>query len=70
MHIEQAEVFGAGAIIPFGLNINLPLPAKAIEVVDERAAHESLERPIDFTEVHALLEGLVTIYIDENLGHD
>src|SRR6266478_6062759 len=70
MHVEQAEIFGADTIISFGLNINLPLTAKAVEVIDERAAHEGLERLIDFTQVHALLEGLVAIHMDENLRHD
>src|SRR2546425_4200541 len=33
--IEQAQILGSGAILSFGLHIDLPLAAEAVEVVNE-----------------------------------
>jgi hypothetical protein len=52
----------------FGLHVDLPHAAEAVEVVDEDAAHEGLERLVDRFEGDALLEGLVAIDPGEDLG--
>ena len=41
-HVELAEVLGLRAVVALGLHIHLPLPAEAVEVIDERAPHEAL----------------------------
>src|SRR5205823_5272832 len=42
--IKKAEVFRVGPIFIFGFDIDLPLPSEAIEIIDEEAAHERLQR--------------------------
>src|SRR5207249_8681685 len=68
-HVELADVFGLGAILAFRLDVNLPLAAKAVEVVYEQPAHESLDGAVDIADGHSLLQNFVFIHIDELLGH-
>ena len=65
--VELSNVFRPGAIFTLGLDIDLPLAAEAVEVVDKVAAHESLNRPVDVVQVHALLQNLVAVDVDELL---
>ena len=44
-NVELPDVFGAIAVGTLCLDIHLPLTAKAVEVVDERASHERLDGP-------------------------
>lgn len=46
---------------------DLPLPAKAVEVVDEAATEETLQCFIDIVDVYALFQHLIPIDIDEDL---
>ena len=57
------------AIVALGLDIDLPLAAEAVEVVDERPAHERLDRSIHILDVDTLLEHFVAIHVDELLRH-
>ena len=45
--IESAHVVDVSAVLRFGFYVDLPLTTKAIKVVDEIAAHESLKGAID-----------------------
>src|SRR5262249_50792947 len=40
--VEQAQILGARAVIALRLDIDLPGPSKAVEVVDKISAHERL----------------------------
>ena len=44
--IEASDVLGVGAIVALGFDVDLPLAAKAIEVIDEISAHERLDRAV------------------------
>src|SRR6185369_10352118 len=66
----EAQVFGARAVLAFGLDIDLPLAAEAVEVVHEVTAHERLQRFIDLGEFHTLLERLIAVNVDVNLRDD
>ena len=68
-HVELADILRLGAVFPFRLDIDLPLAAEAVEVVDEVAAHEGLKGLVDLSQVDALLEHLVPVHLDEELGH-
>src|SRR5438093_12351835 len=68
-HVEQPEVSGFGAKFALSLNIDLPLAAKPVEIIYERAAHKRLERFINFAQVHALLQRLVAVHVHEDLRH-
>src|SRR5262249_36758878 len=52
-----------------GFDVHLPLAAEPVEVVDERPAHEHLNRSIHILDVDTLLEDLVAIHGDELLRH-
>ena len=65
--VKLAHVFGAGAVFALGLDINLPLPAEAVEVVDQVAAHERLQRLIHVADVDALPLHLGAVDVDELL---
>ena len=56
-------------ILPFCLDIDLPLPAETVKVVDEVASHEGLKGLVDLPEVDPLLENLVTVHLDKELRH-
>ena len=68
-HVELPEVLGLGAVIALGLHIDLPLAAEAVEVIDERAAHEALHRLVDVLQLDALLQHLVAVHVHEYLRH-
>ena len=57
------------AVFALRLDVDLPLPAEAVEVVHEDAAHEALQRLVDVGEVDALLEHFVAVDLDEDLRH-
>src|ERR1700722_25026 len=65
--VELSHVFCLGAVFGLGFDINLPLAAKAIEVVDEVSAHESLHGAVDVAQAYSLLENLVAVDVDELL---
>src|SRR5262249_50717956 len=69
-HIEQAQVLRPGSIVTFGLHVHLPLPAKPVEVVNEVAAHESLQRFVDLRQVDAFLKSLISIHVHIKLRHN
>ena len=46
-HVELPDLLGVRAVFALGLDVDLPLPAEAVEVVDEVAAHEGLQRLVD-----------------------
>ena len=64
--IKEAEVIDVRPIISLGLNVNLPLQAKTVEVVNEVAAEESLQGLICVSKAYALNHrlGLIDIHID------
>ena len=64
-----ANIFRVGAIIAFGLNVNLPGSAEAIEIVHEKSAHERLQRLIYRGQIDPLLDHFVAIDFHENLRH-
>ena len=68
-HVELTQLFGVGPVFPLGLDVDLPLTAEPIEVIDKIAAHEGLQDPEDLADVHALLEHFVPVHLDEDLGH-
>ena len=69
LDIKLAHIFDVRAVIAFRLDIDLPLPAKAIEVIDEQPAHECLNGSIDIVDGHALLDDFVTVDIHELLRY-
>ena len=68
-HVKQAQVFGAGPVVAFGFDIDLPLPAKPVEIVDKISAHEGLQGLVNLRQIHSLLEDPVAIHIHIKLGH-
>ena len=57
----------ARAVFAFGLDIDLPLPAEPVEVVDKVAAHEGLQRLVNLADVHSLLQRLVAVHVHVEL---
>ena len=68
-HIKQAQILSARSILPFSLDIDLPLPAEPVEIVYEIAAHESLKRLVHLGQFHPFLEGFVAVHIHVELGN-
>src|SRR5579883_3313716 len=66
-HIELVDVVDAGAGFAFRLNVGLPLPAEAIEVVDEISAHEGLHGGVDVAEIDLLLQSLFAVNVSVEL---
>src|SRR5215471_12495325 len=56
---ELTDIFGPCAVIAFGFNVDLPLPAETVEIVDEQAAHEGLKRFVDVVYRNTLLDDFV-----------
>ena len=54
-HIELADVLGFRAVLVLGLDVDLPLAAEAVEVVDEQPAHEGLDGPVNVVDRHPCL---------------
>src|SRR5262249_3750546 len=69
LHIKLTHIFHVGAVITLRLDIDLPLPAKAVEIIDKQSAHERLNGPVDIVDAHALLDHFVTVNIHELLRH-
>ena len=67
--VELSQVLRGGAIGTLGLNVDLPLPAETVEVVDQRAAHEGLECLVDAGQADLLGEHLGLVHIDSYLGN-
>src|SRR4029453_4216309 len=53
-NVELPDILSTIAIGPFRLDVDLPLPTEAIEVVHERAPHECLDRAIDIADLDPL----------------
>src|SRR4029077_15232513 len=68
-YVEQPNIVGLRAVVALRLHIDLPLPSKSIEIVDEESTHKRLDGPVHFVDRHALLESLVAIDEDELLRH-
>src|SRR5690606_34512515 len=68
-HVELIGVFRLGAIDTVRLYIDLPLTAKAVEVVDENSTHVGLNRLVDIVYGDALLQRFLAIDTDEKLGY-
>ena len=68
-HMKEADILDLGAVFAFSLDKNLPLPAKAIEVVHKVAAHECLQCLVDCGKIDALGENSVAIDFCEELRH-
>ncbi|EXI65763.1 MAG: hypothetical protein AW08_02975 [Candidatus Accumulibacter adjunctus] len=69
-HVELADILDVGAEVPLGLDVDLPLAAEAVEIVDEATAEEGLQGLVDLLDVDPLLEHLVAVHVDEQLRHD
>ena len=68
-HVELADVVEVVAVLALGLDVDLPLAAEAVEVVDEQPAHVGLNGAIDIVEGDALLEHLLAVHLEELLRH-
>src|SRR5208282_1242745 len=64
---ELADIFGASAISAFRFDVHLPLAAEAIEIVNEKAAHEGLKSLVDVFDGDTLLDDFVAVHVDELL---
>ena len=64
--VELAHVFGAGAIVAFGFDVDLPLAAEAVEVIHQIPAHEGLQGLVHLGDVDALALDLGSIDIRHN----
>ena len=65
----MADVLDLRPVLPLGLDVDLPLAAKAVEIVDEAATEEALQRLVDVIDVDPLLEHLVAVDLDEALRY-
>src|SRR5262249_1162959 len=68
-HVELADVRGARALRSLGLQEHAPLPAEAVELVDEQTSEKRLHRLINLAERNPLLEDLVTVHVGKDLWH-
>ena len=66
-NVKLAQVLGPGPIVTLGLNVNLPLAAEAVEVIDERASHEGLKSFVHVTQIDTLSQNLVPLNVDKDL---
>src|SRR5262249_15058082 len=64
------DLVDVGAIIPFGLNKDLPLASETVEVIDEVATHKSLQSLVNGLRVEALLKYLLPIDVEKNLRNE
>src|SRR5215475_2732678 len=60
-------VFFGAPLIPFRLEEHSPLPAEAIELVQKKPAEIGLQRLVNVSNRHALLERLVAIHVGVDL---
>ena len=68
-HIKKPEILRPRSILAFRLDIDLPLAAKPIEVIDKISTHERLQRLVYFRQVHALLKSSVAVHVYVELRH-
>src|SRR5262249_12096958 len=68
-HEELANVLDMDPVSRVGLEVDLPLPAKAVEIVYIKAAHEGLQRRVHIADVNSELEHLITINPSKDLWH-
>ena len=68
-YVEPPHVFGSRAVVAFGLDVHLPLPAETVEVVHKISAHKNLNGSVEVTDGNALLKYFVAIDMDELLRH-
>src|SRR5260370_5095572 len=68
-HVKRADIFSSGSIVAFRLNIGLPLPSKAVEIVDEQPAHECLQGLVHVFDCNALLYDFLAVDIRVQLRH-
>src|SRR5208337_3761044 len=54
---------------PIGLHVNLPLQTEAVEIIDQRAAHECLDSLIEPVQRDLLGQGLSVIDLHADLGN-
>ena len=47
----------------------MPLPAKAIEVIDERASHKGLKSFVHVTQIDTLRQNFIPLNVDKDLGN-
>ena len=62
-----ADVLYALAVFPFGLEVDAPLPAEAVELVQVQTTQIGLQRLVDVRDGHALLQHFVAIHIGIDL---
>ena len=63
-HIELPDIGGAGSIVAFRFDVDLPLPAEAVEVIHKVTAHEGLHGLVDIADIHALDTHLGAVNVD------
>ena len=68
-HVVIADVADRFALIALRLEVDLPLAAESVELVDECAAEERLHGLVDAAQVDALLEDLVAIDVGVDLRY-
>ena len=68
-HIKVIDFVRADAVLGLGLQVNLPLAAEAIELVDVGSAEKGLQGLIDLAELQALFQYAILIDIDIELRH-
>ena len=56
-------------VVPFGLHIDLPLSAEAVEKVYELPAHKRLKRAINLAQIHSLAQHLVAVHVNKILRY-
>src|SRR5205085_12450874 len=66
-YVELPDIFGPGPVVALGLDVDLPLAAKPVEVIHKQSAHKSPDRAIDIVDRHALFDHLIFVHIDELL---
>src|SRR6266571_3264540 len=62
-----ADVLYALAVFPFCLEVDAPLPAKAVELVQKETTEIGLQRLVDVRDGHALLQHFIAIHIGIDL---
>ena len=68
-HVKLPDLVDDRAVFAFGLHVNLPLQAEAVEIIDHRPAEESAQRIVGVVDGHALDEGFVAIDGQLELRH-
>jgi len=51
---KLADILRPGPVVAFGLDVNLPLSAETVEIIDEQAAHERLDRFVNIADPERL----------------